>query len=401
MAISVGTYLPPWGADRARVAGYDEDAVTLAVEAGRQALGAALARGAVTAGRVVFVSRDFPLLEGGNSAALVAGLGLPVDTEVVERIGGAPATLDSIVTAGPGTLVIAADCAGTAGAGAVLVGDSNPATVVSRVQRSFPQRTRHGDGSVYNDDDPRMMREMGVRTSMEAAALATKPMVVAGLGAKDAAAWSEAGAPTLPTTGASSIVFALAALIEAGRSGLVAASEQAALTAANIDVAGSTVRRKEPAAQPPAKRKLAPGADIKLSLAAYDRAWDPKTRWEAGKCTQCGTLAMPPRFHCLGCGSDDTWELTPLPRTATIYTCSTIHVPVPKLESPYTLAVIECDDVDVRVLVHVTDVPAGVAKIGEHGSLVFRRVAMRAGVPDYGHAFSPDSAAEATSGGAR
>jgi uncharacterized OB-fold protein len=353
----------------------------------------------------VLVSRDLPLLEGGNSAALVAGLGLPVDTEVVERIGGAPATLDSIVTADPGTLVIAADVAAAAGAGAVLVGEANSVVVVSRVQRSFPQRTRHGDGSVYVDDDPRMMRELGVRASMDAAALPGKPLVVAGLGAKDAASWSDSGAPVLPTTGASSIMFALAALIEAGRSGLVAASEQAALTAAKVDVAGSTVSRKEPSVQPPAKRKLAPGADIKLSLAAYDRAWEPKTRWEAGKCTKCGTLAMPPRFHCLGCGADNTWELTPLPRTATIYTCSTIRVPVPNLESPYTLAVVECDGVAVRVLVHVTDVAPGTAKIGDHGSLVFRRVAMRAGVPDYGHAFSPDSpvaaVADAMSGGTR
>jgi acetyl-CoA C-acetyltransferase len=35
---SIGTYLPCWGAPRHRVAGDDEDAITLAVEAGRAAL---------------------------------------------------------------------------------------------------------------------------------------------------------------------------------------------------------------------------------------------------------------------------------------------------------------------------------------------------------------------------
>jgi 3-hydroxy-3-methylglutaryl CoA synthase len=41
---SIGTYLPCWGALQHRVAGDDEDAITLAVEAGRAAL---IASGAV------------------------------------------------------------------------------------------------------------------------------------------------------------------------------------------------------------------------------------------------------------------------------------------------------------------------------------------------------------------
>jgi uncharacterized OB-fold protein len=203
------------------------------------------------------------------------------------------------------------------------------------------------------------------------------------------------------TLGASSPLFAIAALIDAGRSGLVGASEQAAFSAANVDVAGSSVRRRQQPAQAPVKRKQTPGTGVKISLAAYDRAFEAKVRWQAGKCNKCGTLAMPPRFHCLGCGADDSWEYTPLPYAGTVYTTSTIHVPVPSLESPYTLAVVECDDVDVRVLMHVTDVPPGSVKIGERGKLVLRRVAMRSGVPDYGYAFSPDVPAEGKSGGAK
>jgi len=45
------------------------------------------------------ITRDFPLLEGGNTAVLLAGLGLDPDIEVTERIGGAAATLDAIVGA--------------------------------------------------------------------------------------------------------------------------------------------------------------------------------------------------------------------------------------------------------------------------------------------------------------
>ena len=193
----------------------------------------------------------------------------------------------------------------------------------------------------------------------------------------------------LPTLGASSILFALAALVDGSRSGLVAASEQAALSAATFDAVGSTVRRHEPKPQSRAARKKAAGGDIKLSLAAYDRAFKSKVGWQAGQCTRCGLLSIPPRYHCLGCGADDQWELAPLPRTGTVYTTTTIHASVPSLESPYTLVIVECDGTDVRSLMHVTDVPPGRVAIGAQGRLVLRRVAMRTGVPDYGHAFSP------------
>jgi DNA-binding IclR family transcriptional regulator len=104
MSISVGTYLPPWGTSQGRVLGYDEDALTMAVEAGRQVVDAG---GMVT--RVVFISRELPLLEGGNTAPLLAALRLPDTLEVVEQLGGAPATLDAILSANSGTLVIAVD----------------------------------------------------------------------------------------------------------------------------------------------------------------------------------------------------------------------------------------------------------------------------------------------------
>ncbi len=96
---SIGTYLPCWGAPGHRVAGDDEDAITLAVEAGRAAL---IASGAVE--RVVLVSRDMPLLESSNAAVLLAGLGLDPELEVDERLGGAPATLDAVSSARPRTL---------------------------------------------------------------------------------------------------------------------------------------------------------------------------------------------------------------------------------------------------------------------------------------------------------
>ena len=82
---SIGTYLPCWGMPHARVAGDDEDAITLAVEAGRAAL---LAGGAVE--RVVLVSRDMPLLESSNAAVLLAGLGLDPELRGRRATRGCP-----------------------------------------------------------------------------------------------------------------------------------------------------------------------------------------------------------------------------------------------------------------------------------------------------------------------
>src|SRR5438132_1453833 len=96
MIESIGTYLPPWGTASLRTAGPDEDVVTMAVAAGLQAM-TSFDPGGVRS--VVLVSRDLPLLEGGNGAPLLAGLGLPPQTEVREQLGGAPAALEAVCDA--------------------------------------------------------------------------------------------------------------------------------------------------------------------------------------------------------------------------------------------------------------------------------------------------------------
>jgi uncharacterized OB-fold protein len=385
---AVGTYLPPWGDGRGRTTGPDEDAVTLAVAAGRAALGEA----GPQVRAVVFVTRELPLLVGGNAAALLAGIGLPDDVPVTEQVGGAPAVLDALVGAAPGTLVVAADAqAGApAGAAAALVGDTGvPIELVDRVVRSLPVQSRVDGGPARDYADPRLQRERGLGPAVEALELSDKPVAVAGLVAKQAAALSAGHAPQLATLGASAALFALAGLEQVGTGGLVLAVEQASATAIRIGGVPA-VRRDEPAVRAPQRTVDNPGPEIAISLAAYERAFDAKLRWEAGRCDACGTLAMPPRFRCLGCGSEAGWSPAPLPRTGALYTGVTVHVPVPGLPTPYSLAIVELDGVDVRALVKVTGVPAGTTEIGDRGRLVLRRVAVRSGIPDYGYALFPD-----------
>src|ERR1700712_1324292 len=179
--VSIGTYLPPWTVRGQRVKGPDEDALTMAVAAGRAADPEATAR------RVVLVSRDFPLLEGGNGAVLLAGLSLPADVAVSEVLGGAPAVLDQILGATDGTLILAADdAASVAAASAVLIGATGASlSPVARQNRSLPTTTRGEDGTRHDYGDARLQREVGVKATVAKLRLTKSVAAVVGVKAKE------------------------------------------------------------------------------------------------------------------------------------------------------------------------------------------------------------------------
>jgi uncharacterized OB-fold protein len=392
---SIGTYLPPWTVRDRRVKGPDEDALTMAVAAGRAADPDA------TAQRVVLVSRDFPLLEGGNSAVLLAALSLPADTPVTEVLGGAPAVLDQISSAADGTLVIAADDNDlAAGAGAVLTGDGGAAVTPSaRQTRSLPLTARGEDGARHAYVDPRLQREVGVRSTVTRLGLTGNPALAAVAGvplAHIASDFDTSQAIGDATVSAASIIRLLADAIEAGTHGLLLAVEQSSVSAADLAFGGTAPRisRDEFPARELPKFRVADGVGIPISMPAYARAFEPKIRWEAAIFDESPGIdsapQFPPRLRVNNAGQlAKEYRLEPLPRTGTVYTHSTVRIPVPDLPSPYSLAVVQLDDSPVRVLLKVTGVPAGEATIGQPGSVVLRRIATRAGIPDYGYAFWP------------
>jgi uncharacterized OB-fold protein len=392
---AIGTYLPPWTSGGRRVRGPDEDALTMAVAAGRAADPGAAAQ------RVILVSRDFPLLEGGNAAVLLAGLSLSADTPVAEVLGGAPAVLDQIVAARPDTLVIAADDnAGLAGAAALLTGGDGPTlTTVDRQTRSLPLVTRTNDGARRSYADPRLQREVGVRATAALLRLDEGTAVAAMVGAKPdllGAHLTTASTVTEVTSSASALIRVLAAALEANVSGLVVAVEQATIGVAETAATGTAVRIVRDEADPRElpKTTVAEGIGIPMSIPAYSRAFEPKIRWEAAVFDERpgidGAPQFPPRARVDEAGVlAADYRLEPLPRTGTVYTHTTIRIPVPDLPSPYSIALVALDESPVRVLLKVTGVPAGEATIGQAGSVVLRRIAIRAGIPDYGYAFWP------------
>jgi uncharacterized OB-fold protein len=393
--VSIGTYLPPWTVRERRVKGPDEDALTMAVAAGRAADPDA------TAARVVLVSRDFPLLEGGNGAVLLAALSLPANTPVTEVLGGAPAALDQLVSASPGTLVIGADDNNlAAGAAAALTGgDGATITGVARQTRSLPLTARGEDGTRHAYVDPRLQREVGVRSTLARLGLTGTPTVAAVAGAPPGQLGagfdtSDAAGDATPSAGA--IIGLLAEAIEAGAQGLVLAVEQASVSAAELTLGGAKPRisRDECSPQELPKTRVADGVGIPISMPAYARAFEPKIRWEAAVFEESPGIdsapQFPPRLRVNNAGElVDTYRLEALPRTGTVYTHTTVRIPVPDLPSPYSLAVVQLDDSPVRVLLKVTGVPAGETTIGQQGAVVLRKIATRAGIPDYGYAFWP------------
>lgn len=392
---SIGTYLPPWVKGKSRVKGPDEDALTMAVAAGREADPDAAAQ------RVVLVSRDFPLLEGGNGAVLLAGLSLPADVAVSEVLGGAPAVLDQILGATDGTLILAADDSATiAAAGAVLIGSTGASlTPVARQNRSLPTTVRGEDGVRRHYGDPRLQREVGVKSTVARLGLAKSVAAVVGVKAKELGADVDvAGAIEEVISSASGVIRVLADLVEKDRSGLLLAIEQSSVTAAELTVSSKpTVSRNEVAARELPTFRTADGNGIPISLPAYARAFEPKLRWEAAVFDERPGIDAAPQFPPRARVDDngtlvDTYRLEALPRTGTVYTQTTIQIPVPDLPSPYSIAVVQLDGSPVRVLMKVTGVPAGEATIGQAGSVVLRKIADRTGVPDYGYAFWPTTA---------
>ncbi|BBX15666.1 DNA-binding protein [Mycolicibacterium duvalii] len=385
---SIGTYLPCWGSPLHRVAGDDEDVVTMAVEAGRAAL-----TGGVAVERVVLVSRDLPLLESSNAAVLLAGLGLDPELEVDERLGGAPATVDAVSSARPRTLIIGADLQ-PAGAAAIVTAERGlQVRTAARVARSLPVRTRDATGDIHDYGDPRLLHERGLIASLAAAWLDT-PVAIAGVEHQRATELCLGDPPALPTSGASASLFALAGLAERGVSGPLVAVEQAILSGLTVTGGVAQIQRREPEPRPVPQGKLVADGDIPISLAAYERAFEAKVRWEAGRFAGSDELDFPPRFRVNTDGALSTdYELVALPRTGTVYTETTVHLPVPGLRTPYSLVIVELDDVEVRALVKVTGVPPGTVDIGDRGRLALRRIAVRSGVPDYGYAFEPETSA--------
>jgi len=383
--VAVCTYRPCYSADSRRVAGPDEDIVTMAVAAARTALGDR------RPDRVILVSRQIDRAPEAAGAVIAAALDLSESVPVERRIGGAATALEALTLSPENTLVLAIDLArsddGSDGAAAALTGPGEGLRAAGRVQHGMPVADV---GGVH--DDLRLLRERAWRPAAERLAVgADGAVVVAGIPArvsKGLVRSVKAPAPPL-VEGAAGALLALADLGAAGQLGRVIGLEGGDGAAADLFELDFQVARLERSTTVPYPKPPAIEVEIPISLSAYERAFEAKVGLKASRC-ECGELSIPPRRLCLRCGRENATELVPLPHEAEVYSIVTIHVPLPGKRVPYSIAVVSIEGVSVRLLATVTDAEAGSARIGDRGELVLRRVALREGIADYGYAFQPN-----------
>jgi uncharacterized OB-fold protein len=259
---------------------------------------------------------------------------------------------------------------------------------------------RGADGRRHEYVDPRLLREVGMSQTLARLDVAgddTAVSVLAGVGAAQLGdRFDTAAAAVDSTESAAAVIRLLVQALESDHSGLVIGFDQSTAVVARLDVGTVSARitrdETDPVEDP--KTNVADGNGIPISLPAYSRAFEPKLYWEAavfeeGKGVD-STPVFPPRMRTDDAGALlSDYTRVPLPRSGSVYTVSTVRIPVPDLPSPYSLAIVALDGSPVRVLLKVTGVPAGEVEIGQSGAVVLRRIALRSGIPDYGYMFWP------------
>jgi len=119
----------------------------------------------------------------------------------------------------------------------------------------------------------------------------------------------------------------------------------------------------------------------------YHREIPARYRLEAGRCSQCGTVAFPPRAVCPECRSREFERMTLTP-SGTVVTSTVIHVPPDDFlnEAPYAMAVVETPE-GARFMTQVVDCDPAEVGPGMEVKLEFRRIRKegRSGILCYGH----------------
>jgi uncharacterized OB-fold protein len=102
--------------------------------------------------------------------------------------------------------------------------------------------------------------------------------------------------------------------------------------------------------------------DLSPALTATPSHQRKRFDWEtsrliASRCEDCGTVSWPARAICHHCGSARSAELV-LSEHGSLITYTTVWVPLPGLEAPYTLGQVDLPE-GVRVFAHIHNLRDG------------------------------------------
>lgn len=433
-------YEEAWGRFAARdveakaVPAHDEDRVTLAVAAARDALAAA--EGADPSLVVLATADDAPRAE---PVAEALGLG----AASLEVLAGSPArgvqalarARDHAAARGEAALAVAAEAPRgrpeesaehglAAGAAALLVTPDGPATLgpgAGRTREALGGGRRDAHG--LRRDHPVGARAREVLADAAEAAVdaagagaagraAAYPPGGAGLGAEAVTAPRRVAGDLLAAAPLAALVDALGdpagdpVLVGAAGSGDAAAlvveapepvpgagAAEAAFAAAEPVGWDEHVRQQGLLPPHPAEEELPMGAHVPMD--DFNATAGERYRLEGRECADCGELHFPPRPTCRGCHGT-SFEPAPLSGEAEVVASTTIgrggapseFAREQRLTGSYDVAIVEMAE-GPRVVARLADVEPGEAGIGDAVEPVLRRLYEQEGAVRYGTKFRP------------
>jgi hydroxymethylglutaryl-CoA synthase len=430
------------GVDSVAVPDADEDALTMAAEAGQRALDVA-GYEAEEVDALFLASTTLPYEEEAGTGRLGSLLGVPGTTRTSQFGGSTAAGGEALATAldsGGVSLVVAADCprgaldqafghAAGAGAGAVLCAPGGPGEVTGSGsytaaypgtrfrERGSGETTGLGvtayDRQAYRDTVAGAVEDLGGARDPDAAALQAPdgdlPYRAAGpLGLDTETVAAGTAAADVGDAGAASALLGFAGAVAEGseetlvvtygsggaahafrvQSGEVPV-RRAVAGDRDLDFAGAERRRGAFDSGVPE------GGGAYVSVPSYRRTLPQRHRLVAGRCVACGALRFPPEGACTECGASEGYDDTPLSDTGTVEAVTTISqggappefVPQQARAGEYASAIVAFEgpeenavSVPVQIVLAGQDAPG----IGDEVVAVPRMLYEQEGVRRYG-----------------
>jgi 3-hydroxy-3-methylglutaryl CoA synthase len=456
--VSFGAYLPPTrlgfaviggrppkeGGPERTVAWNDEDAVTMAVAAGANAL-----RGFDRAGvdALFFASTTYPFKEKQGAALIAKALDLRRDARTTDVSGSLRAGTDALqaafdaVAAGSArrALVVASDCRlgapGSAqeqafgdGAAAFLIGASDAVAQLEGAHAFADEIVdvwrSEGDPFVHSWEERFVVQEgytpgitEAVRGLLERIAAKPGDFTKAALYAPDARSHAGAAAalkleratlvdPLFGKLGNAGVAFApllLASALESAKPGdrilLASYGDGAAAFAFAVTphlekleprrgVAWHLARRRPVAsydrylkARSLDAKEYGGGRDAGLSATIHHREREEDVALKGQRCNRCGGLQFPLQRVCERCFAKDDFELVRLAERIGKVVTFTFDFFFPTPDPPTIVTITDIDG--ARVHLQLVDVKPEDVKIGLPVELVFRRIHQVGGRPNY------------------
>jgi 3-hydroxy-3-methylglutaryl CoA synthase len=412
---------------------WDEDPVTMAVEAARDAL---VGRDRGTIANLHFASTTFPFLDRLNAGVVTEALSLSEDVAALDIAATQRAGTSALASALAGsteTLIVAADkrkakaaspveMAAGDGAAAILVGNGEPAArLIASATRAadFVDHYRTPESEYDYQWEERWIRDAGylpivvplIKRCLDKAGLnvsdvshfcmpATLPRVSAAVakasGVADTAVRDNLHAVCGEAGAAHSLVMLVAALEQAkpGDRILVIGFGQGAdallfevtpaivQQPARLGVTGHLARRREQTNYSKflafndtieIERGMRAEADKLTPLSALWRNRKTVTSFVGGHCTKCGTLQFPKTRVCVNpnCGAVDTQEEHPFAdKTGRINSYTADRLTFSP-DPPACYGMIQFDD-GGRWMMDFTDVDADALAVGQTMRMMFR-----------------------------